>query len=54
MKIRIKRPTSQETKYLVLLVESTSSVLAVKSDIQNLNPKYLVHKQHLCYGGVGL
>jgi len=38
-----------KTEYLVLLVESTSSVLAVKSDIRDRNPRYPVDK-HLCYG----
>jgi hypothetical protein len=53
MKIRTKMPTAQKTEYLILLVESTSSVLAVKSDIQDLNPKYRVDK-HLCHGVVDL
>jgi hypothetical protein len=48
--IRIKMPMAQKTEYLVLVVESTISVLTVKSDIQDLNPKYPVDKQHLCYG----
>jgi hypothetical protein len=48
MKVRIKIPTSQETEYLALLVEFTSGVLEAISDIQDINAKYLVDKQHLC------
>jgi len=49
MKIGVEIATAQKTEYMVLLVESASSVLAVKSDIQDVSSEYPVDK-HLCCG----